>query len=85
MANLKQSKKRVIVNEEARQLNAAFKSDMRTAIKRVEKLAQSNDQNAEEALDGAIKKIDKAVKRGAIHENNGNRKKSRLTKLVQNA
>ncbi|AKG04268.1 30S ribosomal protein S20 [Salimicrobium jeotgali] len=85
MANLKQSKKRVRVNEEARQLNAAFKSDMRTAIKRVEKLAQSNDQNAGEALDGAIKKIDKAVKRGAIHENNGNRKKSRLTKLVQNA
>ncbi|SIS36785.1 30S ribosomal protein S20 [Salimicrobium flavidum] len=85
MANLKQSKKRVRVNEEARELNMAFKSDMRTAIKRVEKLAQSNDQNAGEALTSAVKKIDKAVKRGAIHENNGNRKKSRLTKLVQNA
>ncbi|SDI94271.1 30S ribosomal protein S20 [Salimicrobium halophilum] len=85
MANLKQSKKRVRVNEEARELNAAFKSDMRTAIKRVEKLAASNDQNAGEALTAAVQKIDKAVKRGAIHENNGNRKKSRLTKLVQNA
>ncbi|WP_347862714.1 30S ribosomal protein S20 [Salimicrobium sp. PL1-032A] len=85
MANLKQSKKRVRVNEEARELNAAFKSDMRTAIKRVEKLAASNDQNADEALLTAVQKIDKAVKRGAIHENNGNRKKSRLTKLVQNA
>lgn len=85
MANLKQAKKRVRVNEEARELNTAFKSDMRTAIKRVEKLAQSNDQNAGEALTTAVKKIDKAVKRGAIHENNGNRKKSRLTKLVQNA
>ncbi|WP_079530331.1 MULTISPECIES: 30S ribosomal protein S20 [Halobacillus] len=83
MPNIKSAKKRVRVNDDARSLNAAFKSDMRTAIKRVEKLVESNDtDNAKQALTTAVKKIDKAVQRGALHKNNGNRKKSRLSKLV---
>ncbi|WP_226583183.1 30S ribosomal protein S20 [Halobacillus litoralis] len=83
MPNIKSAKKRVRVNDDARSLNAAFKSDMRTAVKRVEKLVESKEvENAKEALPTAVKKIDKAVQRGALHQNTGNRKKSRLTKLV---
>ncbi|MCP3030373.1 30S ribosomal protein S20 [Halobacillus sp. A1] len=83
MPNIKSAKKRVRVNSEARELNAAFKSDMRTAVKRVDKLASNNEADqAKEALSTAIKKIDKAVQRGALHKNNGNRTKSRLSKKV---
>ncbi|ELK45510.1 30S ribosomal protein S20 [Halobacillus sp. ACCC02827] len=83
MPNIKSAKKRVRVNSDARALNAAFKSDMRTAVKRVETLVQAKDtDNAKTALPTAVKKIDKAVQRGALHKNTGNRKKSRLTKLV---
>ncbi|WP_173916086.1 30S ribosomal protein S20 [Halobacillus sp. Marseille-Q1614] len=83
MPNIKSAKKRVRVNNDARALNAAFKSDMRTAVKRVEKLTASKEADqAKEALTVAVKKIDKAVKRGALHKNNGNRTKSRLSKKV---
>ncbi|MFD1018820.1 30S ribosomal protein S20 [Thalassobacillus hwangdonensis] len=83
MPNIKSAIKRVKTNNDARALNQAFKSDMRTAVKRVEKLVESKDaENAKSALPVAVKKIDKAVQRGAIHTNNGNRKKSRLTKMV---
>ncbi|UOR12254.1 30S ribosomal protein S20 [Halobacillus amylolyticus] len=83
MPNIKSAKKRVRVNDDARSLNAAFKSDMRTAVKRVETLVSSNDKDdAKQALTTAVKKIDKAVQRGALDKNNGNRKKSRLAKKV---
>ncbi|TGB04246.1 30S ribosomal protein S20 [Halobacillus salinus] len=83
MPNIKSAKKRVRVNNDARSLNAAFKSDMRTAVKRVETLVANKDADtAKDALQTAVKKIDKAVQRGALHKNNGNRKKSRLTKQV---
>ncbi|ASF39965.1 MULTISPECIES: 30S ribosomal protein S20 [Halobacillus] len=83
MPNIKSAKKRVRINDEARYLNAAFKSDMRTAVKRVEKLVSSNEKDsAKDALSTAVKKIDKAVQRGALHKNNGNRTKSRLSKKV---
>ncbi|MBH0229933.1 30S ribosomal protein S20 [Halobacillus yeomjeoni] len=85
MPNIKSAKKRVQVNADARALNAAFKSDMRSAVKRVEKLVSQKDtdkESAQQALKTAVKKIDKAVQRGALHKNNGNRTKSRLTKKV---
>lgn len=83
MPNIKSAKKRVRVNDDARSLNAAFKSDMRTAVKRVDKLVANKEADqAKEALATAVKKIDKAVQRGALHKNNGNRKKARLSKKV---
>lgn len=81
MANIKQAKKRIITNEKSRVLNQERKSTMRTKIKQAEKLLAANDtENAQAALHDATKAIDKAVQKGAIHQNNGNREKSRLTK-----
>lgn len=83
MANIKSAKKRIRVNEDARLLNAPVKSEMRTMIKRVEKLVNENNvADAKQALNVAIKKIDKAVQKGIVHKNNGSRQKSRLTKKV---
>lgn len=83
MANIKSAIKRVDTNNKKRELNLSFKSAMRTEIKRVEKLIVSKDATeAQSALKVAIKKIDKAVQKGIIHKNTGNRQKSRLSKQV---
>ncbi|SEO32631.1 small subunit ribosomal protein S20 [Amphibacillus marinus] len=83
MANIKSAIKRIRVNADSRAQNAPVKSDMRTHIKRVEVLVSENNvEEAKVALNNAIKKIDKAVQKGIIHRNNGDRQKSRLTKKV---
>lgn len=83
MANIKSAKKRVRTSEESRLQNQAFKADMRTHIKRVESFVDSKEaENANSALHTAVQKIDKAVQKGIVHQNNGDRQKSRLAKKV---
>ncbi|WP_017472631.1 30S ribosomal protein S20 [Amphibacillus jilinensis] len=83
MANIKSAIKRIRVNQDQHAQNAPVKSEMRTNIKRVEKLvSENNAAEAKLALQDAVKKIDKAVQKGIVHQNNGNRQKSRLTKKV---
>ncbi|UOQ86061.1 30S ribosomal protein S20 [Gracilibacillus salinarum] len=85
MANIKSAIKRVRVNEEHRLQNQSFKADMRSHIKKVEALVESKDvENAKAALQTAVKKIDKAVQKGLIHQNKGDRQKSRLAQQVNN-
>lgn len=84
MANLKSAIKRVSTNENKRIQNESFKSEMRTQIKKVERLIEANDAtNAAAEYKIAVKKIDKTVQRGIIHQNNGNRQKTRLAKNIQ--
>ncbi|WP_148436811.1 MULTISPECIES: 30S ribosomal protein S20 [Gracilibacillus] len=83
MANIKSAIKRVRTNEDRRQLNQSVKSDMRSYVKKVEALIDQKDvEGATSALQTAVQKIDKAVQKGLVHQNKGNRQKSRLTKKV---
>lgn len=83
MPNIKSAIKRVDVNRKKRAQNIDHKSDMRTQIKRLEKLIEQKDvEGAKAALPITFKKIDKAVQKGGVHKNNGNRQKSRLTKKI---
>lgn len=83
MPNIKSAIKRVKTSNEKRAQNHSFKSDMRTAIKRVETFVRENNtESAKRALGEAITRIDKAVQKGQVHKNTGNRQKSRLTKKV---
>lgn len=84
MANLKSAIKRVKVNNQKRERNQAFKSDMRTEIKKVEHFVEANDvENAQKAFQSASRKIDKVVQKGIIHRNNGNRQKTRLARKLR--
>lgn len=86
MANLKSAIKRVNTNNKKRARNQAVKSDMRTHIKQVEKLIEANDvENAKTAFQSTARVIDKAVQKGVIHKNNGNRHKARLAKKLNKA
>ena len=83
MANNKSAIKRIGINRKKQANNIAQKSEMRSEIKRIEKLVEAKDvENAQAALRTAAKHIDKAVQKGLIHKNTGARQKSRLTKQV---
>ncbi|MCQ2753677.1 MAG: 30S ribosomal protein S20 [bacterium] len=84
MANIKSAKKRVLVAEENRQRNVAFKTSIKTAIKKALSLAEGSDKDA---LSTAISKVyqlcDKAVSKGILHKNTAARKKSRLVLAIK--
>ncbi len=82
MPNIKSAIKRVTTNENKREQNSAFKSAMRTTIKKFEAAVEQNDGNAKELYAEAVKYLDKAASKGIIHKNNANRQKARLAKKL---
>jgi len=85
MANIKSAEKRARIAEKARLRNKAYKTAMKTRIKRFEKALESGDiENAEPALKDASSFLDKLVSKGIIHKNAAARKKSRLSKKMKN-
>lgn len=83
MPNLKNAKKRVLVNEKKEVANNNFAATMKSSIKKVERAVNSKDKDkANDALKVAVKAIDKACKSGATKKNTAARNKSRLTKKV---
>jgi small subunit ribosomal protein S20 len=83
MANIKSQKKRILTNEKARLRNKSVRSELRTAIRRVDEAIESSDKTAAaEALKVASTKLDKAGSKRVLHKNNVANKKSILTKRV---
>lgn len=83
MANHRSALKRLRQNVKRRERNRYWKSNMRTAIKKVREAVAEEDQNgAQESLRAAIKTIDHVASKGVIHKRTASRKVSRLTKLV---
>ena len=84
MANIKSAKKRILVAEKNRLRNVAFKSSIKTAVRKVLELANAGQQEElKSALSKAYQLCDKAVGKGILHRNTAARKKSRLTKAVK--
>ncbi|WP_338470311.1 30S ribosomal protein S20 [Niallia sp. XMNu-256] len=83
MPNIKSAIKRVQTNEKKNAHNNTIKSDMRTAVKKVEAAVVLNDaQAAASTFTEAVRKLDKAAAKGLIHKNAVARKKSRLAKKL---
>ena len=86
MANILSAKKRIKLTQKQTARNRAIRSTYRTAIKRYEQALAANDiEKAQELLQVAISKIDWAASKGVIHENEAARRKSRLTKRLNQA
>lgn len=80
---MKNAKKKIKTIAKEKKLNNTYRSSMRTAMKNVEKMvAENNKEKAIDALNTAIKRIDKAGSKGIVHKNYVARNKSRLTKKV---
>ena len=83
MANIKSSKKRILVNETKAARNRAVRSKVKTMIKKVDAAVVAGDKElAKTSLNEAIVEINKACSKGVYHKNNVARKVSRLTKAV---
>ncbi len=83
MANIKSAKKRIIVTATKTERNKAIRSQVKTAIKKVETAVTAGDKEAATAaLASATSVISKAETKGVYHKNNASRKVARLAKLV---
>ena len=83
MANIKSQIKRNKTNEKANEINVARKSELKTAIKKVENAVKAaKKEEAVAALSEAISLLDRNAQLGTISVNSANRKKAHLTKLV---
>jgi small subunit ribosomal protein S20 len=86
MANIPSQIKRNARSLRERQENRQYTSQIKTYFRRLsESVTAGDDAKADEAHRRLVKLIDKAVKRGALHRNNGARKKSRAARLRRGA
>jgi small subunit ribosomal protein S20 len=86
MANIHSQKKRILRAERERLENRRYTSSIKTYFRRLEAaVAAGEDETAETEHRVLVSTIDKAVKRGALHRNNGARKKSRAARLRRGA
>ena len=82
MANIKSAKKRVLVAKRNTERNVAFKSSIKTAVKKALSLVNGDEKELQAALSKVYQLCDKAVGKGILHKNTAARKKSRLTKAI---
>ncbi|MBS5115233.1 MAG: 30S ribosomal protein S20 [Erysipelotrichaceae bacterium] len=83
MANMKQQIKRYKNDDAKRAVNKSYKSALKTAIKNVLTAVEAgNKEEAVQALNVAVSKLDASVTKGFHHKNYASRQKSRLQKLV---
>jgi small subunit ribosomal protein S20 len=86
MANIKQQKKRVGIQERQRSENLRYRSTIKTLTKRLEAAVSEGDADGVAAEHRElVRTIDRAIARGALHRNTAARKKSRASKLVASA
>ncbi|MFH7028246.1 MAG: 30S ribosomal protein S20 [Heteroscytonema crispum UTEX LB 1556] len=91
MANTKSALKRAEIAERNRLRNKSYKSAVKTLMKKYLSAVQAYAANptpeskkeVDERMSEAYSKIDKAVKRGVLHPNNGARKKSQLARKLK--
>ena len=82
MANIKSQIKRNRQNEVRRVRNKAVRSELKTRVKNAVTAAEQGAENSAEALQAAVKRIDKAAAQGVIHKNQAARRKARLVKRI---
>ena len=87
MANTKSAYKRIEIAERNRLRNKAYKSTVKTLIKKtlvsISTLHKDNLSSVVALMALSFSKIDKAVQKGVLHSNNGNSKKASLSKAFK--
>ena len=82
MPNIKSAKKRVLVSAANYERNKAYRSALRTAVKKANIAIESDAATADVAVKAAVKKIDQASVKGIIHKNTAARRKSLFTRKL---
>lgn len=82
MANIASQKKRIVRTERERIENRRMTSAVKTQFRKLEEAVEAGSGDAEAELKQFASRVDKAVRKGALHANTGARKKSRASRLV---
>jgi small subunit ribosomal protein S20 len=84
MANSRSARKRIRSNERKRVRNRGVRAAVRTTVGRARRalLGTPDAQETEEQVRLAIRALDRAAEKGAIHRNNARRRKSRLAVMA---
>ena len=83
MAHSLSAIKRVRQNEKQRLRNRSYRTRLRTQIKKLRAAIDADKADeAKKLLPDTISFVDVLVKKGILHENTGNRYKSRLTRRL---
>jgi small subunit ribosomal protein S20 len=85
VANIRSQIKRNRQTIKRQARNKAVRSELRTRTKRANSAIAEGDENSEETIRLAIKRIDKAAAKGVIHKNQAANRKSRLMKRAARA
>ena len=86
MANIASQIKRNQRSLRERAENRQYTSAIKTYFRRLQAaIDEADDARVESEYQRLVQLIDKAVKRGALHRNNGARKKSRAARLRKSA
>lgn len=84
MANIKSSKKRILVNQMDAEENKSVKSKIATYTKKFKACVEAkNVEEAKKAYSEVTAVLDNAVKRSVIHSNCAARRKARLAKALE--
>ena len=83
MANTKSAKKRAAQALRRRDRNRAYRSRMRTAVKKARTALAAGEENAPQLLAEAIRVVDRTAQKGVVHKNTAARTKSRLAKIAR--
>jgi small subunit ribosomal protein S20 len=82
MANIPSQEKRIDRAERERLENRRRTSQVKTWFRRLESAIDSGDAKvADDEHRSLVSRIDRAVKSGALHRNNGARKKARASRI----
>ncbi len=82
MANIASQEKRILRSERERLENRRYTSKVKTYFRRLESAVAAGDAALADVEQRELDStIDRAVKRGALHRNNGARKKSRAAQI----
>ena len=85
MPNIKSAEKRTRTGKVRELRNKAGRTRLRTMLKRFDQAVAGGDRTeADTAYKVAVKTVDKAVTKGLLHKNNAARKKSSLTRRLDN-
>ena len=81
MANLKSSKKAILVTKRNKLRNANYKSRMKSFLKKAIQAIEKKEDTVLDTIKLALQIIDKTTPKGIIKKKTAARKKSRLMKL----
>jgi small subunit ribosomal protein S20 len=82
MANIHSQIKRIARSRRERLENLQYTSAIKTYFRRLEQAVAGGDQATADAAHARLQStIDRAVKRGALHRNNGAHKKARAARI----